>query len=817
MKERMAGLVPVALRTSILALTVSALGAPAALAAQERPAAPPVSSSASSRIIVEWEPGVTRGERLGARAGADAALVRTLGATEFQLLRPEPGQSVAGALAELRADPAVRVATRDGYDVPSGIPNDPLMDRLWGLLNLGVPGIGGFPSPVAGADVAAPAAWDRAVGRPSTVVAILDSGYRFEHPDLAPVAWVNSDEVAGNGLDDDGNGRVDDTRGFDFVGADANSPRPDADPTDDDLFTGGHGVHVAGTAGAAGNDGVGVTGVARNVRIMPLRVCGPDSSAGDATCPFSSQIAAINYAGANGARVANMSLGGSTFSAAVRDAIAANPQTLFVIAAGNGGTDGVGDDNDARPQYPCSYQPTDSRLPGAIDNVVCVAATDQADQLAGFSNYGARSVDLGAPGTETLSSYPWDVYVADSFEVDDFAASWQPNGANGGFARTNESPLTSFGMSDSPGATPIVGTTRASVSTPVTLAPGYPVCTLSQTRVVELGRTGVYSYSVLLNGSSIATVMPGDTAMRRAFLDLSGPELAAGGRLQLRFAYSAGSSPQAGDGVWLDDVEFVCPEPVGQSASYGFLAGTSMATPHVAGAAALLFSLDPSATVSEVRAALLAGVDALPALDGRTVAGGRLNAAAALDALVPPGTEVVPPETAILAGPSGTTTARVAPFQLRRTDADLVAGFECRLDGALAFSACSAAPSFAVGLGAHVLQARARSPGGLLDPSPATRSWTVVAQPSAVPPVIAPAPRVVVKCRVPRLKGKTLRRAKRALRRAHCSLGRVTRPRRRSGRRPPLVVAFSRPRAGAVRAAGAKVRLTLKVKPRRRR
>jgi subtilisin family serine protease len=126
---------------------------------------------------------------------------------------------------------------------------------------------------------------------------------------------------------------VDDVHGADFVGLNAEAPVTDGDPTDDDLEYGGHGIHSAGTIGAEGNNGIGITGVAQDVSLMPLRVCGP--VVGYNNCPVSSIVAAINYAGANGARVANMSFGSEDANTAARDAMAANPQTLFVISAGN--------------------------------------------------------------------------------------------------------------------------------------------------------------------------------------------------------------------------------------------------------------------------------------------------------------------------------------------------------------------------------------------------------------------------------------------------------------------------------------------------
>jgi subtilisin family serine protease len=621
-------------------------------------AAPPtaVTTFSPNRVIVEWATGASRSDRIAARRDVDATSMRSLGDPQFQLLAVNPGQSAGDVLDSLRSDPAVQAASRDGYSSLNSVPNDPLFGELWGLSNSGS-GIDGFSGAVAGDDVNATLAWDRTTGSPSTVIADLDSGYRFDSPDLGPVAWTNPGEIAGNGTDDDGNGFVDDMHGYDFVGTSADSPTSDNDPTDDNLISGGHGVHTAGTMGAAGNNEIGITGVAQNVRIMPLRVCANSAASENETrCPFSSQITAINYAGAMGARAANMSLGGTTFNTPERDAIAANPQTLFVISAGN---DGV--NNDFEPHYPCNYDPL-AEGKSAVDNVICVAATDQADQLAGFSDWGASSVDLGAPGTETLSTFPvLTPTLVDDFEANDFSSKWETTGGTGmGRAAAGDGPLTSFGMNDSPGAAPAPSSVHQS-----TLTSGIPIpagsgsCKLSGLRFRRADSGSSFSYSILSDGVSVFTNTSSTNTSGSAMAPFNTvPITGLGGHsVKVSFGYNAGPSPTAANGIWLDDLKLTCYAPLSTPPGYEFLQGTSMAAPHVTGAAGLLFSLKPTATVTEVRDALLDGVDEVPSLMTKTTSKGRLDISKAMDVLE----GIEPPDEEAPAAPELTSTNPASP------------------------------------------------------------------------------------------------------------------------------------------------------------
>lgn len=284
----------------------------------------------------------------------------------------DPAANWESVLAAYRSDPNVLFAEPDYRVSLNAVPDDPDFYRLYGLDNDGT--LNGTPD----ADIDAVEAWDKQKGSSSTIVAVIDTGVDYTHPDLAANMWKNDGEIAGDGIDNDRNGYIDDVHGYDFVNR-------DGDPMDDYF----HGTHVAGTIGAVGDNGVGIVGVAWNVQIMALKFL--DESGGGYT---SDAIAALNYAVANGARISNNSWGGGGFEASFETALK-NAQAkghIFVAAAGN---DGWNNDRDAF--YPAGYN---------VDNVVSVAATDRNDELAWFSNYGRNSVDIAAPGVDIYSTFP---------------------------------------------------------------------------------------------------------------------------------------------------------------------------------------------------------------------------------------------------------------------------------------------------------------------------------------------------------------------------------------------------------------------------
>ncbi|MCM8530605.1 MAG: S8 family serine peptidase, partial [Lentisphaeraceae bacterium] len=255
-------------------------------------------------------------------------------------------------------------------------PNDTSYNSLWGLHNTGQTG------GTTDADIDAPEAWAITTGSSSVVVAVIDTGVDYTHNDLAANMWINTGETAGNGLDDDGNGYIDDIYGYDFHNNDAN-------PMDDQY----HGTHVAGTIGGVGDNSNGVTGVAWQTKLMALKFL--NSSGSGYT---SDAIQCVEYATDNGAHVTSNSWGGGGYSQSLKDAIddAASNEILFIAAAGNSGTN-----NDSSPHYPSSY---------SSSNIIAVASTDSNDNRSSFSCYGATSVDIGAPGSSIYSTMPGDSY-----------------------------------------------------------------------------------------------------------------------------------------------------------------------------------------------------------------------------------------------------------------------------------------------------------------------------------------------------------------------------------------------------------------------
>jgi subtilisin family serine protease len=270
-------------------------------------------------------------------------------------------ESATKARAASAHRPGVRFVEPNYRYAAASVPSDDLFEEQWSLADDRLLGV--------------QSAWDVTTGG-STIIAVIDTGADLSHPDLRDNLWRNPREVPGNGVDDDGNGFVDDVNGVDLVNR-------DGDPTDDN----GHGTHVAGIAAARGGNRIGVSGVAQRARIMVVKALGADAVGSAVT-----MAEAVRYAVANGARIINMSVSGPGRSQAFEEAVqaASDAGALMVVAAGNSGHD-----LDAQPEYPASF---------TASHVIAVAATGRSGKIIGISNRGAGTVDIAAPGQSIVST-----------------------------------------------------------------------------------------------------------------------------------------------------------------------------------------------------------------------------------------------------------------------------------------------------------------------------------------------------------------------------------------------------------------------------
>jgi subtilisin family serine protease/regulation of enolase protein 1 (concanavalin A-like superfamily) len=369
------------LRLSLAALALAVLSP--ALHALEAGVARPAGHR-SDRILIRASKGADEGKLQALHRALGSGVLRKVAAAGgTEVIKLPPGLDVAKALERFRASGAVEFAEPDYLVQPLLAPNDfhYVNQDQWNLHNQGI--YGGTP----GADIMAEAAWDLRTDASNIIVAVIDSGVRYTHEDLAANMWVNPGESGTdaqgrdkrtNGVDDDANGYVDDVHGMNVLNGSGN-------PWDD----WGHGTHVAGIVGAVGNNGLGVAGVAWRVKIMACKFI-----TGAGQYSVSDAITCLDYARVKGAKIVTASWGGYAFqSQALRDALTAlrNAGILVAAAAGNDNSN-----NDTMPLYPASYD---------LDNIVAVAATDRTDNRAGWSNYGAASVDLGAPGAPVFSTF----------------------------------------------------------------------------------------------------------------------------------------------------------------------------------------------------------------------------------------------------------------------------------------------------------------------------------------------------------------------------------------------------------------------------
>jgi thermitase len=545
----------------------------------------PIASAADhvpGQVVVRFASDAGAGDRAAALDAVDGSTADTVpGLPQTRVVDIPKDDSVSAAVNRLEARDDVVWAEPNWIYKPTKTPNDPRFGQQWAQLNIGQffsPDTDGAPSitGIPGDDMGAATAWDATTGSPNVLVGVADTGVASAHEDLAP------------------NVRLPLARDFRDAGGGVGNPNADAS---------GHGTHVAGTIGAAGNNGLGVAGVSWNPGIVPLRVLNPEGGT-------DAQIAAgFAYAGEAGLPIVNASLGGPGASQAQQDAIRQSPNTLFVIAAGNSTVDNDG----PNAAYPCSF-------PDA--NIICVAALNPRDGLASFSNFGRTTVDLGAPGTNILSTYPTFATIDDAgFTAPDWAVNpgWvvnAPNSLDAAWVANRDTTAELNQNLDLSGRTGC----SASVEGTVDIQENEGVLTLE--RSIDNGLTwrDVLTQTANADGGGVSPA--------QVDLDADGQPSVL---LRFRFTTTPAITPGPA-GVSITRLHVQC--TTGAS-NYEFLQGTSMASPEVAGAAALLKARNPGLTMAQLRDAILSTVTPIPALAGRTVTGGRLNLAAAMAKVAP--------------------------------------------------------------------------------------------------------------------------------------------------------------------------------------
>lgn len=522
--------------------------------------------------------------------------------SKFVHIKLKPNEKVFDAIERLKKQHNVEYAQPNYIYRSTYVPNDTHFGKLWGLRNIAQnittvnptedalrpsnnPGISGM-------DIAADKAWDIATDCRDTVVAVLDSGVHLGHEDLINNLWVGPSGE----------------KGFDTVD-------DDLEPWD---LVSGHGTHVASTIAAEGNNAKGSTGVCWRAKIMPVRVM--DNYGYGNTADI---IEGIDLAVAHGAKVINMSLGGPGASEAEYEAVRDATNTLFVVGAGNDG-----EDNSVTDVYPCNFSKY-------VSNLICVGAVDQAFTLTDYSNYSSEFVQISAPGTNILGASP-TVTVVDDFSGWVSDMDW---GASG---------FKSYNPSNYDGISNLYNNNLSSSS--------YVTFDFSSVKsaflkidikyALELGFDYLYLAADRSAGDIFNSPTPdfyqlgvwtGAGNIEKQLVDLSNvcakqPVCTFGFRLET-------DSSVAKTGVRIESLMRIA--SYDNSDQYRIISGTSMATPHVAGVAALVWSYNPQYSIEDVKNAILNGGKPMAALSGKTSTGKVLNAMGSLAYISKPATPVV--------------------------------------------------------------------------------------------------------------------------------------------------------------------------------
>lgn len=479
---------------------------------------------------------------------------------------------------------------------PTHTPNDTLFNGQWALRNTGqtVNGTTG----ISGDDIDFTDARRLMMDNPpDVVVAIVDTGADYNHLDLKGAMWVNTNEVAGNGLDDDGNGYIDDIYGYDFAGDRYTDPATgstnandgaDSDPADI-LY---HGTHVAGIAAATTDNTRGTTGVGR-LKIMALKVSEDgEEITSSATLDAAEYMLEMKSRGVN-IVAANASYGGGGYSA-IEEQVFGELRDAGIIVCAAAGNDAS--DNDSSPQYPASYN---------VSNIISVASTDSSDKLSSFSNYGQTSVDVAAPGSLILSSYPahWDSAAS----VEKGVSTYSGNG------------LSFSGLTSSNGISGVLYDCGLGHSNE------FPVAVTGNIALIERGD--------LYFTEKVANAMHAGAAATIIY-NKAGETGEVPGTLMRPHSWIPSVGITRADGLSLLSATGQTVTVFNQqdeSTSYTYLEGTSMATPFVTGAIGVLAQHFPNDSVTERIDRLLDNADPIAGLATDCVTGARINLKNSLD------------------------------------------------------------------------------------------------------------------------------------------------------------------------------------------
>ena len=630
-------------------------------------------------VLVRFKTGVTAAERAGANLGVGARSVKRFRIVpNLEHVRLGKGLSVLDAIDRYESMPAVEYA-QPNYrkQIAATTPDDPRFPMLWGLHNTG------GDMGTSDADIDAPEAWDITTGSEEVTIAVVDTGVDYNHPDLVDNMWTNESEAAGvPGVDDDGNGYVDDVHGWDAV-------NEDGDPMDDE----DHGTHCAGTIGAQGDNGLGVVGVNWDVSIMALKFL--DADGWGETVDV---VEVFEYADTMGVKLLSNSWGGYyALDQAEYDAIEAMGDALFFFAAGNDGKDNDG----PSPHYPSSYD---------LDNVLAVGASDDDDTRASFSNYGATTVDVFAPGVNILSTVPGQAaYTLDSrVWSDDFTdyTGWDLN--NNGtrdwaldntlyVSSPNSSSFLNYGNDEDAYTDWTTGIDVSSGELAVLRFDAWydtePDWDFLDVWYSPDGGTS-WNYS---------TGFSGDSGGWDNDVEVVLSDQAAGiTELLVSFGFWSDESVNSDSGfvgARVDDPEIWTASATGAvdySKAYEFYNGTSMATPHVAGIAGLVMSASPAMTPAELKTLLMDSVDTKSALTDSCVSGGRVNAHGALT-FEPDETDPIVSSNAV------SPYADTAKITITATDERALGSISYKLDSAATVTTAKTGTSGSVSVSTSVL------------------------------------------------------------------------------------------------------------------